>query len=290
MKPARFEYHAPETLREALDLLGTLEDVKILAGGQSLIPMMNFRLARPKHLVDLRRLQDLRYVRDEGEYLAIGALTRHADLETSDLVRRKCPVLVAALNYVGHYAIRTRGTIGGSLAHADPAAELPVVVTALDGEIVLRGAQESRSLRPDALFLTYLTTSIKPGEILTQVRLPVLGPRTGWSFFEINRRHGDFAIVCACALMELDAAGTCVRVELALGGVGGVPRKAKKLADVLTGKRITDSLLARAADSVLDEIQPDSDLHASAEYRAEMARLYATMALTEAWRMARAEA
>lgn len=284
MKPAPFEYHAPDTLEEATALLAGLEDAKALAGGQSLIPMMNFRLARPRHLVDLRRVPGLGDVREEDGRLAIGAMSRQAAVEADGTVRRRCPLLPEALAHVGHHAIRTRGTIGGSLSHADPSAELPLVVTALDGELVLAGPHGRRTVAARDFFLAPLTPALEPGEILTEVRLPVLGAGTGTAFVELSRRHGDFAIVAACAVLELGPDGVCRRAALALGGVAPTPVRASGAERILTGRAPSDAVIRAAAAVVREDIAPDSDLHASAEYRAAMAAVYAETALAQAWR------
>lgn len=290
MKPARFDYHRPETLDEALALLRELPDAKLLAGGQSLIPMMNFRLAKPRHLVDLARIGGLHYIRDEGGSLAIGAMTRQATVEQSALVRDRCPLLSAALQHVSHYAIRTRGTVGGNLAHADPSSELPVVAVALDAQLVAMSANGRRTLTPDKFFVGPLTVALEPEEILVEVRFPVLTDATGWGFAELSRRHGDFAIVCACALIEVDGTRRCTRASIALGGVSGTPVRCRQAEMLLAGQRHEAGVVQRAAAAVNEAIDPEDDLHASAAYRHAIARAYTERVVTEAWRRAEGRA
>ncbi len=286
MKPAVFDYHAPSCLEEAIELVNRLEDARVLAGGQSLIPMMNFRLARPRHLVDLGRIPELAYVRSDSGWLAIGAMTRQADLEANRAVRRACPVLTDALAHVGHYAVRTRGTIGGSVCHADPSAEIPLVLTALDADLVLVGPRGRRTVAARDFFVAPLITALEPGEILVEVRLPVLPPGRGTTFVELSRRHGDFAIVAACAVLEVDPDGVCQQVALALGGVAARPIRVRSAEAVLLGRPAGEDLFREAAETVRSDVAPESDLHATAGYRVEMAVLYAAMALEQAWRSA----
>ena len=195
----------------------------MLAGGQSLVPLLNFRLVRPAYLVDLNEIAGLDGIRLDDGHLAIGAMTRQRAVETSGLVRQRCPLLAEAMPQIGHVQIRNRGTIGGSLAHADPAAELPAVVAALDGELVLRSARGQRMLKPEQFFVAYLTTAAEPDELLVEVRLPAMPPRTGSAFLEVSRRHGDFALVGVAATVTLDADGVCTGGALALTGVGPTP-------------------------------------------------------------------
>lgn len=282
MKPAPFAYHAPRRLEEALALLGALPEAKLLAGGQSLIPMMNFRLARPQHLVDLARVDGLASIRAVGERIEIGAMTRQAAVETSAVVRDGCPLLVDALRHVGHYASRTRGTIGGSLAHADPASELPVVASALDAELVVAGPGVTRAVAPAEFFRAPLTVALDRREILTAVSFARIGPRVGWGFTELNRRHGGFAIVCVAAVLEVDGAGRCTKAAVALGGVAGVPVRSAGAEAGLLGHPLDDRRIDAAAAAVAGDIDPGSDLHASAEYRREMAQAFTRRALVQA--------
>src|SRR5438105_735300 len=236
MKPPRFDYLAPRSVDEALDLLATHgEDAKVLAGGQSLVPLMNFRLVRPAHLVDLNEIAGLDGIRLENGHLVIGAMTRQRAVETSALVRERCPLLTDAMPQIGHVQIRNRGTIGGSLAHADPASELPAVVAALGGELVLQSARGRRVLTPEQFFVGYLTTAVAPDELLVEVRLPVTPPRTGSAFLEVSRRHGDFALVGVAVTLTVHEAGVCTAGAIALTGVGPTPVVAREAARALGG-------------------------------------------------------
>jgi carbon-monoxide dehydrogenase medium subunit/2-furoyl-CoA dehydrogenase FAD binding subunit len=286
MKPTSFEYLTPKTVKETIGLLEQYGDeIKVLAGGQSLVPMLNFRVARPKYLVDINGIRDLEYIREEKGELVIGALTREWAVEKSTLVREKCPILPKAISFIGHLPIRTRGTIGGSLVHADPSAELPIMASVLDAKIKIVGPGGERTLKAEEFFLTYLTSALEAAEILVEVRIPVLPPRTGWSFLELSRRHGDFAIVAVASLITLGEKGICQKARIALGGVGPTPIRAGAAEDLLTGKAITDALIAEAGIKAAEATEPESDYHASAEYRRDMARVYAVRSLKEAWNM-----
>ena len=283
MKPPRFEYLAPASLDEALAALAEHGDAaKVLAGGQSLVPLLNFRLVRPAYLVDLNDIPGLAYIRQDNGRVAIGALTRQRALETSTLVRDHVPLLADAMPQIGHVQIRNRGTIGGSLAHADPAAELPAVVAALDGELVVRSASGQRVLRPDEFFLAYLTTALDPTELLVEVRLPVAPPHTGTAFLEVSRRHGDFALVGVAASVTLDDAGVCTRCAIALIGVGPAPVVARAAAQRLVGSRPTMEVLQDVGQLAAADLSPDGDLHASSQYRRHVAGVLTRRALARA--------
>jgi CO/xanthine dehydrogenase FAD-binding subunit len=272
VKPPPFEYFAPTSLEEALDLLQRHgEGAKVLAGGQSLMPLLNFRLVRPSCLVDINPIAELSYVRETADGLAIGAMTRQRTLEQSALVRARAPLLAEAVRYVGHPQIRARGTLGGSLAHADPAAELPAVVTALGGCLVVRGPRGERTLGPAQFFQSYLTTGLAPDEILVEVRVGAQPPQTAGAFLEVSRRHGDFALVGVAALIGLGPDGVCETARLVFTGVGPTPWDATGAAGALRGERLTSSALDRAAVAVMDEVRPDADIHASAAYRQRVA-------------------
>ncbi|HEY8414691.1 MAG TPA: xanthine dehydrogenase family protein subunit M [Thermaerobacter sp.] len=283
MKPPRFEYRDPRTLQEAVELLaGYGDEAKILAGGQSLVPMLNMRLARPSVLIDINRIPGLDYIRVEEGRVVIGALARHRVVERSQLVRRHCPLLAEALRWVGHPAIRHRGTVCGSLAHADPAAELPAVLAALEGEVRVAGPHGERRIPFSEFFLTYFTTSLDPTEMVVEASFPVLPPDAGWAFQEVARRHGDFALVGVAAVLRLDAAGVIREARLALTGVDAVPVRARAAEEALVGRRPGDEVWREAAALVGDGIQPESDLHASAAYRKHVAGVLAGRALREA--------
>ena len=283
MKPPPFDYLAPASVEEALALLGDLgEGAKALAGGQSLVPMLNFRLVRPRHLVDLNGLTELAGIREDDGRLVIGAMTRQRAVERSALVRARCPLLAEAMPQIGHVQIRNQGTIGGSLAHADPAAELPAVVAALDGELVLRSARGQRVLKPEEFFVTYFTTAGAPAELLVEVRLPAMPPRTGSAFVEVSRRHGDFALVGVAATVTVDEAGVCTGSALALTGVGQTPIVAREAARALVGVKPTAAAVDDVGRRVADAVRPDGDLHASSEYRQHLAGVLTRRALARA--------
>ena len=286
MKPSAFDYFDPKSVTEALKLLERYGDEgKLLAGGQSLVPMMNFRVARPKVLIDINGIKALQYIREMGKTLAIGALTRESELEASPVVRGRCPILAKAVSYIGHAPVRTRGTIGGSLAHADPSAEIPTVICALNGQMKVVGRSARKTLGPEEFFLTYLTSGLDPSEILVEVRVPTLPPGTGWSFMELSRRHGDFAIVAVAAVLFKGKGKACKEARIALGGVAPTPIRAAEAEAVLAGQKVTDSLIREAAQKAAAATEPESDYHASAEYRREMARVFTQRALSEAWTM-----
>jgi CO/xanthine dehydrogenase FAD-binding subunit len=283
LKPPRFDYLAPASLDEALAALAEHGDAaKVLAGGQSLVPLLNFRLVRPAYLIDLNDIPGLAYIRPDNGRVAIGALTRQRALETSALIGERVPLLADAMPQIGHVQIRNRGTIGGSLAHADPAAELPAVVAALEGELVVRSASGQRVLRPDEFFLAYLTTALDPTELLVEVRLPLVPPRTGTAFLEVSRRHGDFALVGVAASVTLDDAGVCTRCAIALIGVGPAPVVARAAARRLVGSRPTMEVLQDVGRLAAADLSPDGDLHASSQYRRHVAGVLTRRALARA--------
>lgn len=291
MKPPTFEYFDPRSEAEALALLGEHgADAKVLAGGQSLMPMLNLRLLRPHCLVDINGVASLAYIREEGGELAIGAGTRQRALERSDAVRRAAPLLHLAMPFIAHFQIRNRGTIGGSLSHADPAAELPAVVAALGATVVLRDARGERRMTPAQFFTGYLTTALEPDEVLAEIRIPIQPAGTGSAFHEVNRRHGDFAIAAAAAWVRLDARGRCLAARVALAGVHGSPYSHEPTERALVGSALSPVDLEAAARALTAELKPHEDLHASAAYRREAARVLAQRALAEAAARARGTA
>jgi len=283
MKPPRFDYVLPRGLEEALSVLAQHgEQAKVLAGGQSLVPLLNFRLVRPAYLVDLNDVAGLDGIRVADGWLCIGAMTRQRAVETSALVRERCPLLAEAMPQIGHTQIRNRGTIGGSLAHGDPAAELPAVVAALGGELVLQSARGRRVLTPEQFFVGYLTTAVAPDELLVEVRLPVTPPRTGSAFLEVSRRHGDFALVGVAVTLTVDEAGVCTDGAIALTGVGPTPVVAREAARALVGVRPVPAAFEEAGHHVAAGVTPDGDLHASSEYRQHLAGVLTRRALARA--------
>ena len=265
MKPPRFEYAAPTSLAEALELLAEHGDnAKVLAGGQSLMPMLNMRLARPAVLIDVNRIPDLDYIRRSGDDVAIGALARHHDAAVSAEVTQACPLLACALPHVGHPAIRYRGTICGSLAHADPAAELPAVATALGATMVARSVRGVRSIAVADFFRSWFTTALEPDELLVEVRLPAQSAESGSAFLEVARRHGDFAQVGIAATVRSDG-DRLSDVRLVAVAAGPVPVRLHQAEAVLEGRTPGDEVLAAELAGV--EVAPSSDIHSSAEYK-----------------------
>jgi aerobic carbon-monoxide dehydrogenase medium subunit len=283
MKPSAFDYHAPSTIEEALVLLRDLgPDARPLAGGQSLVPMMNFRITNPSHLVDLNRVSGLSYVRVENGHLCIGAMTRHRDVEHSEVIKNAWPLLSGAMKHVGHVQIRNRGTIGGSLSHADPAAELPAIVGALDGELMLRGAAGTRTLRAEEFFLGVLTTAAQPDELLVEIRIPALPAGTSWAFDELSRRRGDFAIVGVAAVVRCDRSKKIDFARLTFAGVGEKYVRSRLAEEALLGKEPVADAISEAARVAASELDPPSDLHASANYRRQVAEVMAERVLSQA--------
>jgi carbon-monoxide dehydrogenase medium subunit len=284
MKPAPFRYTDPTDLASALATLTAEPEAKVLAGGQSLMPLLAMRLARPDVIVDLSRVDSLREIRvgAHGE-LSLGAMVTHGRLVESEEVRSGWPLLAYAARLIGHEAIRTRGTIGGSLVHADPAAELPCCVTLLDGVLTLeRDGGESRSVPASEFFITYLTTDVQPGEILTRIELPAPPPRSGMAFEEIARRSGDFALAGAGAVVSLAPDGRVADARVGLCGVSGTPVVVTGLEPLLGGHRGSGADFEAVAEAVRADLEPDDDLHASAEYRRHVAGVAAVRALRRA--------
>jgi CO/xanthine dehydrogenase FAD-binding subunit len=279
MKPAAFEYHDPTTLDEALDLMSRFgAEARPLAGGQSLVPLMNFRLVRPAHLIDLNGVSKLNYLKTENAVLRIGAMTRQRDLERSADVKH-WPLLRDATAFIGHIQIRNRGTVGGSLAHAFPSAELPMAMVTLDASFVLGAKNNQRTVGAEDFFLSYMTTSLEPGELLAEIRVPPLPTNTGWSYQEVSRRHGDFALAGAASVLALDANGHIHHVRLTLTGT--TPIRATRAEQLLLGQKLSESLFREAARRATEGIEQDSDIHASAEYRRNACEALARRALTQ---------
>ena len=286
MKPAPFRYLAPTTLDEALDALSQYGyEAKLLAGGQSLIPTMNFRLAQPGVLIDLNRIPELGYIEPTPVGgVRIGAMTRQRAVEQSRLVAEHAPLLHAAMPLIAHVQIRNRGTIGGSLAHADPAAELPAVVLALGGTLTARGPGWERKIDVQDFYVGLFATDLAPEEALVEIMLPPQPPRSGFAIQEVVRRHGDYALVGLAVYVEVDTEGLCNRARLVYFSVGDGPVMATSAADLLVGERPTFVLIEQATQQVATvDLEPPSDIHASVAYRRHLAQVLGRRALVEAF-------
>ena len=287
MKPPKFEYHAPASVEEAIALLGRYGgDAKVLAGGQSLVPLLNFRLSRPAALVDLNRIAALAYIREDdgggrAAMIRFGAMTRQRTVEFSPVVAQRLPLLREATGLVGHLPIRSRGTIGGSIAHADPSAEYPAVLAALEGEVVVRGPKGERVVAAADLFQTYLTTTLAPEEILVEVRLPAMPAGACYAFEEFSRRHGDFALVGIAAMVVVEG-GRCATARLATAGAGPVPVRLRDAEAILIAEGVGERALEAASRRAAELVSPDSDIHASADYRRNLTRVLTGRALKRA--------
>jgi carbon-monoxide dehydrogenase medium subunit len=278
MIPAAFDYEAAESVEGALQLLGSREDAKALAGGHSLIPAMKLRATRPSLLVDLGPLRgELAYVRDAGEQLAVGALTRHADLERDPLLQEHCPMVAHAAGMIGDPQVRHRGTIGGSLAHADPSGDLPTVMLALDAELVIRGASGERVVPAAEFFRGVWETAIGPAELLTEIRVPKLGTWTGWSYHKFTRRALDWAAVGVAVVLTREN-GSVTEPRIALASMGATPLRASAAEEALSS---ADGA-ASAAELIAEGTEPSDDAFASAEYRSHLARVLGRRAIEEA--------
>lgn len=289
MKPAPFKYYAPTTVDEALAHLAEYGyDAKPLAGGQSLVPMLNFRLVQPAVLVDLNNIVELFYIRpDEDGGLRLGAMTRQRTVEFDPLVAERAPLVHEVMPLIAYPQIRTRGTFGGSLAHADPSAELVAVSKALGARFRLRNQARERWVPADDFFVGLFTTVLEPDELLLEVALPPMPPRSGWSFLEITRRHHDFCLAGVAVLVTLDGQGRCEQARMVFLSVGDGPVDAPQAAEMLKGQAPTPELIHAAAEKAArDEIDPGSDIHASAEYRRHLAGVLARRTLTQAFERA----
>jgi carbon-monoxide dehydrogenase medium subunit len=282
MKPPPFSYHDPATVTEAVELLATLDNAKLLAGGQSLMPMLNMRYAQPDHVIDLNRVDGLRYIREDGDGLEIGSMTRQRDLEFSDDVRRLCPLLAEAIPFVGHRQTRNRGTFGGSLSHLDSSAEIPTVCAALDAVIRVQGPDGDREIAFKDFPAGYLTTSMALDEVLLSVQLPAWAAGHGFGFEEFARRHGDFAIVSAAALLEAGPDGRITRASVTLGGIGSAPLRATQAEAALTGEPGSGETFGTAAETCR-AVNALDDIHATASYRQHLAVVLSRRALETAW-------
>jgi carbon-monoxide dehydrogenase medium subunit len=279
MIPAKFDYEVAESVDQAIDLLGSGEDAKLLAGGHSLLPLMKLRFARPALLVDIGRISDLAYVRDAGELLAIGALTRYHDLERDPLLQEHCPLLSHTAGMIGDPQVRHRGTIGGSIAHGDPASDLPTVLLALDAEIAVDGPEGERTIAAADFFRGFLETALEPHDVVTEIRVPKLGTWKGWSYLKFNRRAQDWATVGVAAIVRREN-GTIEEAAIALTNMGATPLRARAVEQALVGAS-ADSV-AGAADAAAEGTSPPSDVNGSADYRRHLATVLTRRTLEEA--------
>ena len=282
MKPAIFEYHAPTTIDAAIGLLARYQgEARLLAGGQSLLPMMNFRLVSPAAIIDLNRIPDLAYIRNENGTVRLGAMTRQRTVEFSPIVAKYLPLLVEAIKFVAHLPIRSRGTIGGSIAHADPAAELPMVLQALEGEVVARGPAGERLIKATDLFQGLLTTSLAPDEMIVEVRLAAIPAHAGCAVEEFARRRGDFAIAAVAAVVER-AGERCIKARLATAGIGSTSVRLTAAEAILERDGLGDAVIEKAAAKAAEMVSPLSDQQASVEYRRHLTRVLTERALRRA--------
>jgi carbon-monoxide dehydrogenase medium subunit len=284
MKPAKFDYISPSTVEAAVEaLVASNGEGKVLAGGQSLLPLLNFRMARPSVLVDLNRIEGLSYIEDRGDRIAIGALTRHRELEHSPLIASKLPVISAAMRHVAHLAIRNRGTIGGSLSHADPAAELPMLAAFYEAEISVQGPMGRRKIAPGEFFVDALTTCLEPEEIVVEVEFPIL-EHDGWAFEEVARRFGDFALASIAVSIRRGPSGLQA-ARVAVMGVADTPRRLREAEKQLVAMELDDRTPDRFSAAVVSQVSPNDDLHASADYRRHLLAQLAKRALQAALAM-----
>lgn len=285
MKPASFRYFVPDSIGSALDLAAKYgSDAKWLAGGQSLVPAMNFRLVQPGVIIDLNRVQELSFVQPTpGGGLRIGAMTRQSTVERDQRVARDCPLLAEAMPHIAHPQIRNRGTVGGSLVHSDPASELPVVAVALDAILSVRGRGGMRQVAAADFFQGLFSVDVAPDEMLVAIEFPARHSGSGYSFQEVARRHGDYALVGAAAVVRLDADGVCEDARLVYLNVGDVPVDARRAAALLRGKRLTDELIAEVVElAASEEMDPTGDIHATVDYQRHLARVLGRRCIQEA--------
>jgi aerobic carbon-monoxide dehydrogenase medium subunit len=288
MKPGRFTYEAPATIEGVLlSLAARGDDARLIAGGQSLAPMLNMRLARPEHLIDINGLKELSEVRLDGDRLCIGAMVRHAALARNELVRRHCPMLAHAAETIGHYAIRQRGTIGGSLAHADPAAQLPLAALVLDAEIEIRSAAGQRTVPTRDFFVSIFTTVLQPDELIVAVHVPAASPRQGWGYRLFNRRAGDFAIVSVAATLSRAGNGGIEGLRLAIGGIGPVPVRVESLTTGELADGTSQDWSATVAATIADTVEIEENERTPENFRRELVAALTKEALDQALETAR---
>jgi carbon-monoxide dehydrogenase medium subunit len=281
MIPRPFELHSPSTVSEAISLLKSTNDSKALAGGQSLVPLMKLRLVSPANIVDLGKIPGLSYVREEKNHLLIGSMTTHHEVATSSAISKKCKTLSETASHIGDQQVRNRGTIGGTICHADPAGDIPAAVVALDAELKVAGHRRGRVIKAKDFFEGMFTTSLRQDEILTEVRVPVLPPRSGGAYLKLGRGASDLATVGVAAVITLDDAGVCKDARLGLAGVGPTPMRATRAEDALKGERPSDHLVAEAGEKASEMSNPQSDIKGSAEYKREMVKVYVRRAIRQ---------
>jgi len=283
MYPAAFEYHAPTSVKDALKLLAKLkDDAKLLAGGHSLVPMMKLRLAQPGHLIDLKKVKGLSGIKEEKGALVIGAMTTHWEIEASKTVKAKVPVLAEVAGIIGDPAVRNKGTLGGSVAHADPAADWPAAMLALGAEMVCEGPKGKRTVKADDWFVGLMTTAAKGNEILTAIRVPVWPAGSGAAYMKFPHPASRFAVVGVCAAVTLDKQGVCTRAGVAVTGAGTRAVRARGVEAALTGKKLDAAAIEAAAQKAADGVDVQADLQGSVEYKAHLCRVFARRAISEA--------
>ena len=281
MKPAPFTYHDPRSVAEATELLATHDNARVLAGGQSLMPMMNFRYVMPDHLIDLNPVSELAYIRVEGDALKIGAMTRQRDIEFSPVIGRHCPLLHAALAHVGHRQTRNRGTLGGSLCHQDPSAELANIAALFGATLHVTSQRGTRDIPYADFAVAYMTTALEPDEMLAGVTIPLRSNTSGHAFVEFARRHGDFAIVACSALLALDAKGNIADAALALSGLAHAPVRPAAIEQALRGQA-PDAATFKAAAAAAEKLEASADAYVTSAYRQHLARVLTYRALEQA--------
>jgi carbon-monoxide dehydrogenase medium subunit len=283
MIPAAFDYHSPTSLTEALALLDLYgDDAKLLAGGHSLLPALKLRLASLGHLIDIGRLADLAFLKEDGGRLRIGARTTHYQVESATLLQQKCPLLAECAANIGDVQVRNRGTIGGSLAHADPAADYPAAILALEAEIQALSVSGTRTIKAEQFFVDMLTTALQPGEIITQVQVLPFTAKTGSAYLKVPQPASGFAVVGVAAIVTLDANGKCTKVRVGVTGAAAKAFRAKDTEAALTGKSPDEAVLTQAAAQATNGVETNGDIFASAEYRAHLVRVYTKRALAKA--------
>ena len=288
MKPPPFSYHDPTKVQEVVALLGSLENAKVLAGGQSLMPMLNMRYVLPDHIIDLNKVEGLSYIRETENGIQIGAMTRQRELEYSDVIRKKCPLMYEAIFQIGHRQTRNRGTIGGSLSHLDPAAELSSVCAALDAVVVATGKDGSKEIPFSNFPIAYMTPALEADEIVTEVKMPVWPEGHGYAFVAFSRRHGDFAITSAAVLLEVDFEGRILRSSLTVGGIAAAPVRMTEIENSLVGLVPNEEKFREICEACRG-IEALGDVYASSEYRQHLATVLSRRALVKAYERTKKE-